>query len=508
MISPTYSDPFLKQLSENNSKEAAEYFMLISESKYKDDLAVCLETPQEILIRIGVKACENPNFPQSELEKFLNDEETLDNSFWDIFSSPNLTEKNISQLMRCSNPSVRGLALAHEHGNPKELLKFLKEEFEAGFQAPVVVAEICRNRKLTDEVLQFLLSVYEIEPSHHSVGAELWSNPFLTPEQRAALVLYSVDVPESKSVYWESHRFYASTLAFLSYFKCSDYDDRTKVESLKSIPDNYVKSFAQLGHPLGLLLPEQQNTQPVIHAEALKEMILEYNLLHRLFWPELCEREDFEIYRRNAVQTDDLFISHPILGREFENCMSEDATHLGGVFIFSDNYTWLSGHEKLSLNMAVSEFYSTGCDLVEHIENFGNSGFKDFGVKLAALTFDDIDPELADKYGYKLKEKAASDVIEAMIPVAYPHSFDVSAEINSDFPEKLSWRNLPETNKRGIFELLKIGSTLPESKATSDSIHFLGCMALHGDTSDSLLKELSSLGIPIVDEVLASRDMG
>ena len=113
MISPTYSDPFLKQLSENNSKEAAEYFMLISESKYKDDLAVCLETPQESLIRIGVKACENPNFPQSELEKFLNDEETLDNSFWDIFSSPNLTEKNISQLMRCSNPSVRGLALAH-----------------------------------------------------------------------------------------------------------------------------------------------------------------------------------------------------------------------------------------------------------------------------------------------------------------------------------------------------------------------------------------------------------
>jgi hypothetical protein len=30
-------------------------------------------------------------------------------------------------------------------------------------------------------------------------------------------------------------------------------------------------------------------------------------------------------------------------------------------------------------------------------------------------------------------------------------------------------------------------------------------MALHGDTPDSLLKELSSLGIPIVDEVLASR---
>ena len=503
-MSSTYSDPFLKQLSENNPKDAAEYFKLISGSKFKDDLATCLETPQEILSQIGTKACENPNFPQSELEKFLNDEETLNNSFWDIYRSPNLTEKNISQLMKSSNQGVRGLAVAHEHGNPKELLNFLKEEFEAGFQAPGVVGKICRNRKLTDEVFQFLLSVHEIRPSVDSVGAELWSNPFLTPEQRAALVLYSVDEPESKPDYWGGiHRFYASTLAFLPYFKCSDYYDRTKVDSLKSIPDKYVKSFAQLGHPLGLLLPQLQSIEPVINSDALKELISEYNLLHRLFWPELCEREDFEIYRRNAYRTDDLFISHPMLGEEFEEADPSEATQLGGVFIFSDNFTWLSGDEELSLDMAVREIESSGETLAEVVSN---TDFDTLGIKLAAFTFSD--PELADKYGYKLKENAAFDVIDTAISFAEPDSFDVTAEINSDFPEMLSWRNLPEANKRGIFELLRVGSTLPESKATSDSIHFLGCMALHGDTPDSLLKELSSLGIPIVDEVLASRDMG
>jgi hypothetical protein len=503
VISQTYSDPFLKQLSENNPKDAAEYFKLISESKFKDDLAACLETPQEILTQIGVKACRNPNFPADQLEELIKDQEILITSYWDIFASPNLSKEHIQRLMKNSNPNVRGLALAHEYGDPDEFLIFLQSAITSGLKDIHIVREICRNRNLTDEVFQYLLSVHEVTPSvAGTVGAELWSNPFLSPEQRAALVLYSVDEPESKSDYWGGiHRFYASTLAFLPYFKCTDYYSGEKVASLNRIPESYVKTFAQWGHPLGLLLHQQQSIEPVINLEALNELISEYNLLHRLFWPELCEREDFEIYRRNAYRTDDLFISHPVLGREFEEVDDPSmATQLGGVFIFSDNYTWLSGDIELSLDMAVREMESSGETLAEAVSN---TDFDSLGIKLVAFTFSD--PELADKYGYKLKENAASEVIDTAISFAEQDSFDVSAEINSFFPEMLSWRNLPEANKRGIFELLKVGSALPESKAASDSVHFLGCMALHGDTPDSLLKELSSLGIPIVDEVLASR---
>jgi len=500
--SDIYSDPFLKRLNETNPKETYEYFMLISESTFKDDLAFCLETPKEILTQIGVKACRNPNFPEKELDKILKDEEILSKSFWDIFASPNLTKKQIAQLIDITNPNVRGLALAHKYGDPDKLLKFLREAISSGLKGVHIVREIARSKQLTDEIFQYLLSVHEIEPSvAGTIGEELWANPLLTSEQRAALVLYSVEEPEKKPDFWGGiHRFLASSLAFLTYFKCSDYYNRTKVESLGKIPDLYVDIFSQMGHPLGLLLTSEQKNKPVINEAALREMITEYNLLHRLFWPELCERDDFEIYRRNAYRTDDLFISHPILGEEFEEADPSEATRLGGVFIFSENFTWLVGDEELSLDMAVREIESSGETLAEVV---GNVGFDELGVKLAAFTFSN--PALADRYGYKLSSMAENGVIETAISFAESDSFDVTAALNSNFSEMLSWRKLPEANKQGIFQLLKIGSNLPESKAASDSIHFLGCMALHGDTPESLLKELGSLGIPIVDAVLAER---
>ena len=502
MSSEIYSDPFIKRLNDTNPREVEEYFKLINDSKLRDNLAFCLETPEEILSQIGVKACRNPNFPEKLLDKFLKDDEILTESFWDIFASPNLTKLQINHLINHQNPNVRGLALAHEYGDHGELLNFLRDAISSGLKDVHIVREIARNRQLTDEIFQYLISVHQVKPSvAGTIGEELWANPLLTAEQRAALVLYSVDEPQRKSDYWAgTHRFYLSSFAFLTYFSCSHYYDRTNLESLGKIPDIYVDMFSQLGHPLGLLVLSEQKNRPAINEVALREMITEYNLLHRLFWPELCERSDFEIYRRNAYRTDDLFISHPILGREFGDAPVDEATHLGGVFIFSENLTWLAGEEELSLDMAVREMESSGETLAEVVENIG---FDELGVKFAAFTFSN--PELADRYGYTLTERAAFDVIDTAISFAEPDSFDVTAELNSDFPEKLSWRKLPEANKQGIFKLLKIGSNLPESKVASDSIHFLGCMALHGDTPQSILEELRSMRIPIVDEVLASR---
>jgi dimeric dUTPase (all-alpha-NTP-PPase superfamily) len=206
-----------------------------------------------------------------------------------------------------------------------------------------------------------------------------------------------------------------------------------------------------------------------------------------------------------AYRTDDVFISHPILGRDFENAEPESARDLGGVFTYSDNFDWLIGHKELSLENALFELKASGETLVETVNNV--SRFEILGLQLVALTIEE--PELAEKYGYQLTNIAEDWVIEEVtieINVTYPEGFDVSAEINPNFPEMLGWSKLPDSNKAYIFGLLKIGSVMPLSKVSSDSVHFLGCMALHADTPDFLLKELGSLGIPIIDEVLASRD--
>ena len=85
-------------------------------------------------------------------------------------------------------------------------------------------------------------------------------------------------------------------------------------------------------------------------------------------------------------------------------------------------------------------------------------------------------------------------------------NLDVSASLNSEFDEMLSWRKTPDSKKNALFDLLIMGRNIPEgSKLKADSDHFLGCMALHESTPDFLLKKLSALNDPLIDEVIASR---
>ena len=69
-------------------------------------------------------------------------------------------------------------------------------------------------------------------------------------------------------------------------------------------------------------------------------------------------------------------------------------------------------------------------------------------------------------------------MIAAAYDFAEPDSFDVSAELNPHFGEILSWQKLPDSKKETILEFLKLGYQEKYSKLQSDSIHFLGCMAL------------------------------
>jgi hypothetical protein len=77
--------------------------------------------------------------------------------------------------------------------------------------------------------------------------------------------------------------------------------------------------------------------------------------------------------------------------------------------------------------------------------------------------------------------------------------------LNPYFGETLSWAKLPDAKKETVFEFLSLGFNYTDSKLRSDSIHFLGCMALHEGTPKSILEKLARLNDPLVGEVLASR---
>jgi hypothetical protein len=74
------------------------------------------------------------------------------------------------------------------------------------------------------------------------------------------------------------------------------------------------------------------------------------------------------------------------------------------------------------------------------------------------------------------------------------------------FGESLSWTKLPDSKKEMVFEFLCLGFNYRESKLRNDSIHFLGCMALHENTPKSILEKLAKLNHPLVNEVLVSRE--
>jgi hypothetical protein len=182
-----------------------------------------------------------------------------------------------------------------------------------------------------------------------------------------------------------------------------------------------------------------------------------------------------------------VFISHSILGREFDEGDVEQATRLGGVFIF-DNQNWLLSEEELPAEKAAHELRAYQASLVTIIED---GDYDHIGQSLIALTF--TIPDFAEKYGFELTDDAEDWMIDAALEFAEPDSFEVSASLNSMFGEILSWAKLPDTKKETVFEFLSLGFNYKDSKLRSDSIHFLGCMALHESTPNSILEKLAKL---------------
>jgi hypothetical protein len=130
--------------------------------------------------------------------------------------------------------------------------------------------------------------------------------------------------------------------------------------------------------------------------------------------------------------------------------------------------------------------------------------YDNIGQSLIALSYEV--PEISKKYGFEVSDTGYNWMVDAALEIAEPDDFDVSADLNPMFGETLSWAKLPDTKKETVFEFLKLGFNYKKSKLRNDSIHFLGCMALHESTPKTILEKLAKLNDPLVDEVLASRN--
>jgi hypothetical protein len=403
--------------------------------------------------------------------------------------------------MLSENENIRGLAFIHPLGDSSRLLPFLEQMLAKNNLAFTTIYHICAHATLSEEVFSFLFNAPDFHGTAKLIGESLWKNPTLSDEQKAALILSNIQPKdESASDYWYEDVHFVSSLPYFESLKVNlgNYKSQ-KFQAIPAIEQSLGEFFTKEGHHLSLVLPEisQVAIEPTLYG--LHEL-LSLQLFHRLFWTDLCESGDFEIDRRNGYRVDDLFIDHPILGREFNEENSEDRAKLGGVFYF-DNQNWLVGDEELSVDRSVALLSSYGEPMVTLLED-GN--YETIGQFLIALSCE-LGGTYEKKYGFEVTDSGWDWLVDAAYEIAEPDDFDVSAQLNPGFGETLSWAKLPDSKKETVYEFLCLGFNYRDSKLRNDSIHFLGCMALHENTPKSILEKLAQLGDPLISEVLASR---
>ena len=502
MPNGNFSDPFLVKLVEKRPELANRFFTSVRKIGEGDTygildrLAKCLETPSEVLSTLGKEGIGNPNYPREKFVEFLMDETKFDDVKWYIFRSPLMNSEDLIPFFSHEDLDIRARALSHELGDPKLLLEFVEEVLSGRLKATSGVLEyICLTAKISDELFAILGPHLDRKLSEYSpdrFGDALAKNSNLKDEQKAFIALSGIPIPESNPSEFTSTAFLLSSAIWYPLFQEGNAGEKGDLE--------VIEALAEYGHPYSVLIPGELSGEYPLSIDGLHDL-LENQYLHRLFWRELCERPDFEIYRRNAYRTDDLFISHPILGREFEATDYEEGWKVGGVFGSYDQ-EWLNWDQVLDVEQAQYLVLSSEESMLDALGGWGT--IDNVGSQLCALAMQGhIDPE---EIGFALTETSESFVVSAAEEYAEPADFDVTAELNPDFNEVLSWRKTPDSKMKALFDLLIMGRNIPiESMFKEDANHFLGCMALHESTPDFLIKELAALNDPLINEVIASR---
>lgn len=239
--------------------------------------------------------------------------------------------------------------------------------------------------------------------------------------------------------------------------------------------------------------------------------------LHRMFWTDLHQQGVIKLIRSNGYLSDDLFIMHEILGREFEDAEVEDKYLIGGVLSAgkydSKGRVWVSESSGIDLEMAKAMIQgnSNFRTMVEVIKD-NNISSSFYPEELGAVLLTISTNEFENLYGFKPLERANDYIIEIAKHRTPDENYWVDAEFSPNFQETLSWGGLTEVEKVKIFKLLINGFELNEditfprdgldSSVKDTALHFLGCIALHAETSESIIQNLAILEEPLLDEII------
>lgn len=261
-----------------------------------------------------------------------------------------------------------------------------------------------------------------------------------------------------------------------------------------------------IGHPYSMLDTKSAVANPIITEDALRWMISrEY--LHRIFWRELTELEDeFDIAYVYKGRTKILFVDHPVLSPDFRNADAEDEVdpNLAGAFFDLPERPWTTVAQSLELDYAADEVAGrSDGNLVDKAS--GEDLPRTYEMALAFLTFGNYGDRDFEKYGVSLTAQGLDTLLEAAERTIEYDMHDIKVNVNLDFKENLSWKNLRHEKQIQLFSLLKTGLMSTNEELSGTAEHFLGCMALHPNTPEDILSELGELGNELIQEVLDSR---
>ena len=374
--------------------------------------------------------------------------------------------------------------------------EYLGEIVAAGFSRVLAASPI------SDEAVSLVLQTKQA-----SLVKLLAKNPNVSDEVKVQLALLGYK-PEKNPTATEELSMDKDSTSLIFPFSTLWVSSRESLGDMSGtevvLPDVATYLYS-IGHPYSMLDTNSAVANPVIKEDALLWMV-KREYLHRIFWRELTELDDeFEIDLRFQGNVFVLFVSHTILERDFYDLdLSEDPILAGAIFDQHER-PWIKDNKSLFLDFAAEEVVGSDSDgnivdLAMEVDLLDT-----YKIALALLTDGDYGNRDFEKYGASLTTQGRQTLIEAAEETIEFDRYDIEVDINLEFEENLSWKNLQHEKQIQLFSLLKVGLKSANEELSGTAEHFLGCMALHPNTPEDILSELGELGNELIQEVLDSR---
>ena len=373
---------------------------------------------------------------------------------------------------------------------------YLGEIVAAGFSRALAAAPI------SDEAASLI-----IETQHKALLKLLAKNPNTSDEVKVQMSLLGYK-PEKNALVTEELSMDKDPTSLVFPFSTLWVSSRESMGEMSGtevvLPDIATYLYS-IGHPYSMLDTNSAVANPIITEDALLWMI-KREYLHRIFWRELTELEDeFDIAYVYKERIRVLFVDHPVLSLDFSYADAEDVeSDLGGAIFDQPERPWTTVAQSLELDYAADEVggRSDGNIVDRASENDLSSTYE---IALAFLTYGNYGDRDYEKYGVSLSAQGLDTLLEAAEETIQYDMHDIEVDINFEFEENLSWKNLQHEKQIQLFSLLKTGLISTNEELSGTAEHFLGCMALHPNTPEDILSELGELGNELIQEVLDSR---